>query len=89
MVSAKAIVVPRVGTVMRSMRRITTDMVGQWRYGALCAAVGDGVQSGTNMRVVAVRTTPAERWVSLELPNRSPRAYLRLTLKEMSGLFRR
>jgi hypothetical protein len=64
---------------------ITQDRARHWRHAATNAPVGGGIMPGTSLTVAAVQMNPPA--VKLELPGRSPPAFLVLTGEELAGCF--
>jgi hypothetical protein len=74
------------GQTVKTKHLIRRDRIMHWRYGRECADVGGGLMAGATLRVVQVHAV-APTFALLELPGRSPAAYLKVSGDEMAANF--
>ena len=73
------------GAIVKPRFMLTPDRARQWKNAATNASIGGGIMAGTAMRVDTVSRMPPA--VRLELPGRSPPAFITLTGDEIANLF--
>lgn len=75
----------RKGDRVSLRRNLNPTMVSNWKFAKECAGIGGGIMAGTVFMVADFNTR--ELWVSLEIPGRSPPAFLKVAGVEISGNF--
>lgn len=73
------------GAIVKPRYMLTPERARQWQHAVTNASIGGGIMPGTAMRVDHVGITPPT--VRIELPGRSPPAFITLTGEEVANLF--
>lgn len=64
---------------------INQTKVSNWKYARDCDSIGGGIMPGTVFTVSDVNRR--ELWIKIEIPGRSPPAFLKVTGAELSSNF--
>ena len=75
----------KVGSIVTARMHITPDKARHWKHAKTNASLGGGLAAGAQLTVAATRMNPPE--ARLELPGRSPPAYIVLTGEELAMNF--
>lgn len=73
------------GALVKARMLISPEKAKHWKHAATNSSVGGGLMPGTQFRVVQVSTAPP--FARLEIPGRSPPAFLTLTGEELAMNF--
>lgn len=73
------------GAVVTTRFMLTAARAQNWKYAATNPGIGGGIMAGTAMKVVDVSMNPPR--ARLELPGRSPPAFITFSGEEMASLF--
>jgi len=75
----------KAGAIVTARMHITPEKARHWKHAATNASLGGGLAAGARLTVAATRMHPPE--ARLELPGRSPPAYIVLTGEELAMNF--
>lgn len=75
----------RKGDRLSLRRNLNPAMVSNWKFAKDCVSIGGGIMAGTIFTVADFKTR--ELWVQIEIPGRSPPAFLKVAGAELSGNF--
>jgi len=78
----------QVGKSITPLRHINPTMVAHWKYTKECASIGGGLMPGADLRIAEISKIPGAMWVRVEIPGRSPVAYLKIAGDEYALNFR-
>jgi hypothetical protein len=76
-----------VGGYIVATRTINPTMITFWKYAKECASISGGMTPGTKLKIVEISKIPGQMWVKVEIPGRSPIAYLKISGEEYSHNF--
>lgn len=75
----------RPGSLIQTRMMITPEKARHWKFAATNASIGGGIMANTQLRVADVNSAPAS--AKLELPARSPPAFITVTGEELATNF--
>lgn len=84
---ARLIITLQVGKTIKPLRHINPAMVSHWKYAKECASIGGGLIPGAELKIVEVSKIPGAIWVRVEIPGRTPTAYLKISGGEYAHNF--
>ena len=66
---------------------INDSRIANWKYRSECDQIGGTLLAGAILKVVEVSKQPGAMWVRVQIPGRSPAAFLKIAGEEYSSAF--